>query len=1385
MSRETDIQQCSVNQTRQIDQLCEEFEHEWMSGCTPSLQEYLERWNDRPTRGIVFERLLDLDLTCRRRLDDTIADDWYVRTFPEYADLIDDVLRSQTRTQSDSLQFSHDTTLSLGSAPIRRGISPAPRPGDKFGRYEILEEIARGGMGVVYKARQPDLNRFVALKTIKSAELADEDEVQRFHSEAISAANLDHPNIVPVFEVGDCEGCHFFSMGYIEGDSLATKLRDGPLSPDHAATLTKTLAQAIDYAHRQGIVHRDLKPANVLVDQSGNPKITDFGLAKSIASDSGLTATGQVMGTPSFMPPEQAQGKINEVGAAADIYSLGAMLYCLLTGRPPFQASTVLETLNQVIQDPPVAPRQLNGAVAKDLETICLKCLSKRPETRYTSAAALADDLQRYLDGLPILARPVGSFEKTLRWCQRNPVVTALSVLFFVSLLAGIAGSTYFGLLMRAEAIRAKQNADVASRHQRASERNARAASGARQQAERRQYDALLSKTQLFLSTAEGELGWTWQALQDIREAAQLDVPDRDEATLRSVCLRALMTLDVRKLGTIPLVKPNTFAHDLIFGPEGRKLFIAESKGVPSCYLQAVDVETFEVAEQYEISTLNANYLSRLIRSPKRYQTGFRSVAVSADGRWLAAGGRFGEIWIWDRTLPAAQPVELSMNETVVFHLQFTPDCKTLYASTNKSDNAEAEIRVWKHTERWEFSHAIEGYGYDFCLSHDGKRLAVKADQLAIFDVETRRVLTRGRASTHPAFSRDDSFLGTVDPSALTVLTTDTLEKVVRVTDSQFEQSGFFQGDQPKFLGDTLFFAVSGTSTEGVRIYDPETSRRLATIPTPGRTESAIAVSPTGRLIAVTEANGVGLYEVRLPIDRQSRPSIQMIVEDIEFSPNGQVVAILSRSSGNRLLASELHMVETADWSDSARWRIQHSDHPGAAISNTKDLRMAVSPAPSSASWCLAEPQMGVQIRDSKGSFKFPQAMPRLRLNSLKIPRNAEVPQSILLPVGEPIPYGNGAERDALEISLTEVLNKQSPRMISDKDRYLVFVNLSVGSSDLPHVAVHAKLTVKDSEVISITQSVRANESMQAFSCGYLSREHIERPLAVRVFLEDLGDENIDPSEIMLESILLIAKPDFRSDPSFAPGGPLCISKSKDRLVAAVNSETLASWRWPEGDLLYSYHDQMQAALRGDSGIDAVAAADGVTLVGSRGGAVIVLDSSSGKHLAAIPGPGGGIRDLKYFDESQFLLATEQGHVALVDWQSETIRTLCKVESAVLRCAAGHIGALICFATKDGQIGLMRFLDGKWRDYITLGPFQAPVADVALSPDGRFLVYALSGEARNAHRIDLDAFHLTMGIMSAEANGVDEFPELSDFEDAMASTLQQRRPKGGNLHAEP
>jgi serine/threonine-protein kinase len=342
-------------------------------------------------------------------------------------------------------------------------IGPASaEAGREFGGYELLGRVGAGGMGVVYRARQKSPNRLVALKVIRMRELTLADDARRFRAEAETAAALDHPHVVPVYEVSEHEGQLFYSMRLMEGGSLASqlgRLRDDPRS---AARLVAIVARVVHHAHQRGILHRDLKPANILLDREGQPHVSDFGLAKRMDADGSLTQTGAIVGTPQYMAPEQTSGQKGVMTTATDVYGLGTVLYVLLTGRPPFQGETVLETLERVREREPVPPRQINAKVDRDLETICLKCLQKEPHRRYESAQALAEDMERWLKGEVIWARRNSTWERLRRWIRRRPAVAALLAVVVVAGIALVGGLIWHDEKMQRASEREKAEADRA-----------------------------------------------------------------------------------------------------------------------------------------------------------------------------------------------------------------------------------------------------------------------------------------------------------------------------------------------------------------------------------------------------------------------------------------------------------------------------------------------------------------------------------------------------------------------------------------------------------------------------------------------------------------------------------------------------------------------------------------------------------------------------------------------------------------------------------------------------------------------------------------------------------------------------------------------------------
>jgi WD40 repeat protein len=604
-------------------------------------------------------------------------------------------------------------------------------------------------MGVVYQARQAKLGRTVALKMILSGAHAAEADLARFRTETEAIARLQHPNIVQVFEVGEHGGLPFCSLEFCPGGSLEKKLGGTPLPPREAAWLVEALARAMQAAHDKGVIHRDLKPANVLLAEDGTPKVTDFGLAKKL-DEAGQTVTGAVIGTPSYMAPEQASGTGAGIGPRCDVYALGAILYECLTGRPPFKAATTLDTLRQVVSDEPVPPRQFQSKTPRDLETICLKCLQKDPAWRYQSALALAEDLRRFLAGDPIRARPTGRWERVWKWARRRPAAAALLVVSPVALVAlvGLAlGSFYSRELVRArEAEEEARHSAETALHQESQAKGAADQALVHLKLEKGQTTDLLYATRVNLSYREWQAGVAHRARQLLDDCPQ-DLRGWEWDYLkglfdgRSVVLTGhagvvdgiALTPDGRRAITVG--KDNTVrvwdartgaglkqldlsAHLLALSPDGKRAAVAVDKSVKllepeagrvahtidmgdlPCGLGFVrggaelavalpggDVRFLDAATGKERSRLGRR-LAFLPTTRALLGLG-RGVVFSPDGRWLAQGGAEGKLRAWD-----AATGELALEETahlnLVGQVAFSPDGRRL-----ASPGGEGDIRVW------------------------------------------------------------------------------------------------------------------------------------------------------------------------------------------------------------------------------------------------------------------------------------------------------------------------------------------------------------------------------------------------------------------------------------------------------------------------------------------------------------------------------------------------------------------------------------------------------------------------------------------------------------------------------------------------------------------
>ncbi len=654
-------------------------------------------------------------------------------------------------------------TPTAREAPTQTPAPVTPLAGTKvqyFGDYELLEEIARGGMGVVFKARQVSLNRLVALKLISAGALATPDLVKRFKAEAEAAASLSHPNIVPIHEIGEHQGQHYFSMGLIEGRNLRQALarrrsgsnqlsvisnqshgRPKELNTHHwslitSAKLVSTIARAVHYAHQRAVLHRDLKPSNILLDAQGEPHLTDFGLAKLIEKESTLTHTYAVLGTPAYMSPEQARGATKDVTTAADVYGLGAVLYEALTGSPPFAGGTSMETIRQVLDQEPRRPSILNPNIDRDLETICLKCLEKDPQRRYASADALANDLDRWLNREPIQARPTTGWERTIKWTKRKPAIASLTGLLLICIGLGVSAVIW----QWRNAVKAREEAT----------QKAFAEARARERADEALAVLEIQRAEEFFAAGDSS-----------RALAYLARVLRQNPANEVAAARVLSALTLRRF-SIPLTEPFKHAAAVFsvqFSLDGQRVVTA-----------SLD----KTARVWDAKT------GQPLTEPLKHEAAVHSAEFSPDGLWVVTASWDGKAQVWDAKTGQA-PSETLTHESGVVSAQLSPDGQRVVTASNAKT-----ARVWDAKTGQPLAELVkhDGAVVSAQFSPDGQRVVTKTSE-----DETARVwdAKSGHPLTEPLNHEAEVYSAQFSPDSQRVVTA-SKDKSAQVWDAKTGQ---------------------------------------------------------------------------------------------------------------------------------------------------------------------------------------------------------------------------------------------------------------------------------------------------------------------------------------------------------------------------------------------------------------------------------------------------------------------------------------------------------------------------------------------------------------------------------------------------------------------
>lgn len=1321
MPQDPQLSELPRSQVLFIDGLCEDFEAAWDADSPPVLEEWLSQIAEE-LRPISFRELLKIECALRERRGEHVLLGEYLQRFSEHRIIVEGVLNAKASSYETLGWQVAPQTLSAGNLGV-------------LGNYVLLSKLGQGGMGVVYKARDKTLNRLVALKLLLAGNLASPDEIERFRLEATAAAHLDHPHIVPIYEIGEHNGKPFFALKYISGPSLQDLLREGPLEMRNAARLLRTIAEAAHHAHQQGVVHRDLKPANILLTTDGEPCITDFGLAKRNENDSGLTATGQVLGTPGYMPPEQAAAKMNEVDAVSDVYSLGGVLYCMLTGRAPFQAANIVETLKQVIEQEPARPKSLNSAVDRDLETICLKCLEKEKEKRYPSADELAHELARYLNGEAILARRASKVELILRWCKRKPL--AASLVLLSALLVGLM------LAVGVAQIRLRTAQQVARVHE---------------------YYGIVEGIRTQRETRSA--GWSLPTRAAIHKAALLMSSETDSHKLRTLAAEVLTTLDAKLLADGNTTGADT--HDLEIAIDHQSKMLAWSRRGPAAI---VEVNLFDLEQLKTVATLRRSVIDTVNRNR------IRTLDFSPDGKWLVAGMRDGQIWCWNKFEDGAQPFQeinaflnaetkavpnaeaKTVPNAEILDIAFSSDSKTLLAC----GDVPGPLKRWSLETTWIPQLPVCELCDYFAVSPDGRWIASSGDT-EVDDKKVRGKVTVRDAKTLQPLEQWSRIVGSglcfsPDSQLLSVTNSDQRSiQVYSVPSAKKVRVYFAEPDRPDItLGTSSTFGVGGQilaascDDSRIRIWDVPSGQILLSVPAPGLSKPHFRIAPNGKFLAVGSSGTLSVLALEIPAANTTLAVCPETLDDFSMSLNGERLFTLGEIEQNELVSASFFR----EWNLPAEELVSETNwlvRPGNPVSMPRKTKGHVTTL-SSGDVMVGGSLGSYRYRstavasDSHSTTGFPR--PWLELEEAEF---ASAKGKRLAFVEDP-QAGNGK---ALRLSPGETATVKLPLQLLDRMRDGLMLVLVVRVEGQPTLQPVFEFNHQVGEKRGTVRNIagwKISPGYQYYMVDHEKWYPVQSAPEQSVTIRALDEPNIKAvyvDRVIVQPLQQVQDSSVvDSFNKLAEVQSLLESADGKRIWGIEDEERVVSWDPHEVRSLTQYDNRPARTTSGDSILNDLAEADGLIYVAARNGNLLLLDAATGQpdFNATWTGPGGAIRCVAIDQErNQVALATDQGLIEIRDLRSKSVVAKVSHADSVECLKFSSDGAWLVSAGKDRTIRIWR------RDEFRLHPLLAistsgPVQKLALSSDRTRLAALVEGE--NAVRVwQLEKLNATLSELS-------------------------------------